>query len=290
MKTITLLSLLFLIACKGGSSPEPKKETPPPQKKEVIHILVAYGQSNSAGRAIDIQNAPNVPQGWAYEWRANSQTAEQLAEPTRQDSLGEGSAWSSFAIRFHELTGEKVVIVNAGMDGRKISKLTPNSNDGSLAFGWINDAITYYQASNQYDIKSVSMVWLQGESDISRQTNLDDYFTDLEAIKAEFKSLHSLAEFYAVRVGYSTQHDCEQKRHGYILGSKQINKSDKPVSNLSVSIVEKGLMSDSVHYSQEGYNMLGADIADNLVYYLNGVDVSQTLKSEITPDFRCAKQ
>ena len=287
MKFGIILISVFLIACKGGSSPEPKKETPPPQKKEAIHILVSYGQSNSAGRAKDIQNAPGVPQSWGYEWRANSKTAEHLAEPTRQDSLNEGSAWSAFAIRFHELTGEKVVIVNVGVDGKKISSLTPSGDDGSVAFNWIMESINHYENHNQYEIKSVSMVWLQGESDTSNQTDLDSYFADLETIKAEFRSLHNLAEFYVVRVGYSVKHTCEQKRHGHILGNKQINKSEKPISNLPVYFMSEGAMSDNIHYSQDAYNRLGVNIADNLVYYLNGTDVSQTLKSESTPDFRC---
>lgn len=292
MKKLTLiLPFLLLVACKG-SDPEPEPATAPPVSvaeptKTAIHLLIATGQSNSAGSAIDIENAPQVPQGWAFEWRGHRAEPVHLAEPTRQNSKHRGSAWSAFAIRFHELTGEKVVVINAAIGGRKVSELTPYSQDGAIAFGWIQDAVEHYRKSPDYQIKSISAVWLQGEADAAELTDLDQYFRDLEEVERGIKAIAPSAGFYVVRVGYNSAFDCDQLKRAYALGQGQIDRSPTPVSNLPVSFVNEGSMSDNVHYSQDAYNRLGVDVANNLVYYLNGTDVSYQLKSEIVPDFRC---
>lgn len=281
MKKI-LLFIVFLTGCGGGGPESSKPEPPEPLKP--IHILVAIGQQNAAGGASDIHKAPSVPSGWGYKW-VNGKSLP-LSEPTRQDSKATGSAWSAYAVRFHELKGEPVVIVNTGIDDARIEQIAQESASGGSIHSLARSAINHY-SSNGYEVKSISAVFAHGEIDSGLGTPIDSYFQSLNAVKSNLKGINNMFEFYMVRTGYSLSFNCSALETAYVLGEEQIARALNPVSNLPVFFASSGNMSDSINYSQDAYNRLGSQIADNVAYYLNGVDVSQTLKSQATPDFRC---
>lgn len=281
MKKI-LLFVVFLVGCGEGGSEPSKPEPSEPLKP--IHILVAIGQQNAAGGASDIHKAPSVPSGWGYKW-VNGKSLL-LSEPTRQDSKASGSAWSAYVIRFHELKGEPVAVVNTGIDDAKMEQIAQGSASDGAIRNVIRSAIDYYD-SNGYEIKSISAVFVHGESDAGAGTSIDGYFESFNTVKSNLKGINSMFEFYTVRTGYSLSFNCSALETAYVLGEEQIGRALNPVSNLPVFFNASNDMSDNIHYSQDAYNKLGGQIADNVVYYLNGVDVSQTLKSQTTPDFRC---
>lgn len=281
MKKILLL-IVFLAGCGGGAGSESSKPEPQDPLKP-IHILVAIGQQNAAGGSSDIHKAPDVPLDWGYKWVGGQSFP--LSEPTRQDSKASGSAWSAYAIRFHELKGEPVVIVNTGIDDADISKIAQEAQAGSVRT-LVSSAVNYY-TNNGYDIKSLSAVFIHGESDAGASTPIEYYFQSLNEVKSSLKDIDSMFEFYIVRTGYSLSFNCTALDVSYTLGEEQINRALYPVSNLPVLFAQSGEMSDAIHYNQEAYNQLGSQIADNVVYYIDGVDVSQSIKAQDTPDFRC---
>lgn len=277
-KLVLILPLTFAIfGCKGDKPQQDVKEQLNLVGKQPIHLVIAYGQSNAAGSSPDIQNAPLVPDGWGYLWNGKEQ---HLSEPTRWNNKPLGSAWSSYAIRFHELTGESVAVINVAIDGKKISELTPNSRKGREMFRIMEDSLAYYINSNR-KIKSVSMIYLQGEADSRDLTPIDEYFSSLNSIKSKFLSLHQSSKFYIARIGYNSNFNKEQTNHAFYLGHKQIKFAECPVFAKAPSFQNKGLMSeDGIHYLQEAYNTMGAEIAENIVYYINGTDISNKLVEE----------
>ena len=249
-----------------------------------VDLFIFMGQSNMVGRGVAAQ-APKVPEGWGYEYKAISNPGKLLpvVEPFGLDEENSksgvvdnkrsGSMVSALIKTYYERTGVPVVGVSCSKGGTAISFWKPGG-------GPLNDAISRYNATekwlqeNGYIIRNKYMFWLQGETDAYNKLSAETYRKSLKALVNEMLTKTSLEKCMMVRVGKlgKTVTSDFTLCDGIIDVQTELCREYKEMvmaSTMIAGFVEGGQMYDYWHYTQEGYNMLGEDVAKNVAFYVN---------------------
>ena len=182
---------------------------------KVVDLFIFMGQSNMSGRGV-AADAPEVPEGWGYEYKAISDPGKLLhmAEPFGlnednassgvDDSNGEngnkrkGSSVSALTIAYHQHTGVPVVGVSCSKGGTSTTFWKVGGKP-------LNDAIARqleaenWLKENGYTIRNNYMFWLQGESDNSMAP--DVYKSNLISIVREMIEKTGVTNCMMLRVG-----------------------------------------------------------------------------------------
>ncbi|MBQ9786326.1 MAG: hypothetical protein IJW25_02545, partial [Clostridia bacterium] len=256
-----------------------KSEQTSPEATEIVVDLVMFmGQSNMAGRG-DYTQATTVAEGHGYEFRA-------VSDPTKLYNIGgqafgkdenrgvitesskTGSMVPAFMESYYSYTGVPIVGVSAAKGGTSINWWQPDGNA-------LNEAITRYNAAeeflteNGYKIRHKYMVWCQGETDGDNAMDKDTYKTNLNTMINEMLE-QGIEKAMIVRVG---NHKTNATLYDNIIKAQTelCAESDDVVmvSGKLADMAEDGLMKDTFHYTQEGYNIAGADAGKNMAYYVN---------------------
>ena len=229
------------------------------------------GQSNMAGRGIVTaehpEDAPICDTG--YEFRAYSDPTK-LYPITKTFGRTEnnpngiddgnsktGSLVPSFINAYTSITNTLIIGVSASEGGSNISQWQPNTPFLNDAIHRIDTAISYVKS--KYNIHKASIVWLQGESDGDRNLSKEDYKVYFKTMLSElFK--HNINRCYLIRIG---QYNGSNKNVNYsniISAQTELCKENDNIIMVSTalsSFKDKGLMKDSFHYYQDGYNKIG---------------------------------
>lgn len=250
----------------------------------VVDLFIFMGQSNMVGRGVAAQ-APEVPEGWGYEYKAISDPGKLLpvVEPFGLneensksgvvDNRRSGSMVSAFIKTYYEMTGVPVVGVSCSKGGTAISFWKPGGGPLNDAISRYNDAEKWLQ-DNGYIIRKKYMLWLQGETDAYNKLSSESYRTNIKNLINEMLTRTSLEKCMIVRVGKlgKTVTGDFTLCDGIIEVQTGLCREYKEVMMASAMIagfVENGLMYDYWHYTQEGYNLLGEDAARNVAFYVN---------------------
>ena len=249
-----------------------------------VDLIMFMGQSNMAGRGVTStewpQTAPSVKSGAGYEFRAISDPTKlyPISEPfgvnenNSTSGIAEttktGSMVSSFTNEYFKHTRVPIVGVSASKGGTPISWWQPDGLPLQDAISRFNAAITWL-GNNDYNIRNRYMVWCQGETDGDQSTTSADY-------KAKFLNMTGtmfdagIDKCFIVRIGnhrdnatiYDTiiqaQTELTKEEENIILASTKFDK-----------MATLGLMKDQFHYYQHGYNLVGAEAAQNIAFYAN---------------------
>ncbi len=247
--------------------------------EKVVDLVIFMGQSNMAGYGGTASEAPAVPEGHGYWFKSISDPTRlyNITEPfgageaNSSSGLGtgqtNGSMVSAFANAYYENTGVPIVGVFAAQGNTAIDWWQPNGAP-------LNDAINRYLTaktwleSNGYTVRNNFMVWCQGESDGWNGTTKEEYKTKLTAIINEMTG-EGIDACLVVRVGVqklSTPFDVIIRAQNELC-----KENDKAVMvcTATAGFAKEGLMSDSVHYSQAGYNKAGTLAGQYAAYYVN---------------------
>jgi hypothetical protein len=244
---------------------------------KVVDLVLFIGQSNMAGRGVASQ-APVVPEGQGYEFRAMSDPTKlyPITEPFGKnennsasgvtEGIKTGSMVSAFAIEYYKNTGVPIVGVSC------------SKGDTSVTF-WaaggkpFNDAVARHNAAkkwltdNGYTVRHDFAVWCQGEADPKLCVD-DTYNNYMKNMISQMKT-HGVEKWFISRVGHHTDHN---NYDVVIAAQNELCKTyDDAImaSCLAAGFRDQGLMKDVVHYTQPGYNILGADCAKNAAFYWN---------------------
>lgn len=249
--------------------------------RQVVDVLLFAGQSNMSGVG-DASKAPKVPEGVGYEFRA-------ITDPTRlyplKEPFGEmehnpgmcddrnllertGSLVSAFVNSYYEETGTPVVAVSASRGSSKLN--TWRKPDGLFldAGKRLDDCLQYLNKEPNYKIGHIYMVWLQGESDTSEKDTAGDYVIGIQDLYDNFKIM-GVEKCFIIRIGKDLERDA-QGIEDVIEAQTRLCQTSKDfvlVSTSAATLNELGMMQDRVHYTQEGYNLVGEEAGRNAGFY-----------------------
>jgi hypothetical protein len=243
-----------------------------------VDLVMFMGQSNMAGRGV-VSEAPSVPTGYGYEFRAISDSTKLygIVEPfgvnenniygINEPEMKTGSLVSSFIIAYYNSTKIPIVGVSASKGGSSINEWQP---DGNL----LNDAINRFTAAraylnnNGYKIRRKFMVWCQGETDGDNNMSETEYKTKLQ-IMIEAMFTNGVEECFIIHIG--NHRDSPTQYRNIIKAQTDFCKAFKKAILVSTKFDEMaalGLMKDPFHYKQSAYNTVGAEAGENTAFYI----------------------
>ena len=251
----------------------------------VVDLFIFMGQSNMSGRGVAAE-APLVPEGWGYEYKAISNPGKLLhmVEPFGlnednatsgvDDSNGtngtkrKGSSVSALTIAYYQHTDVPVVGVSCSKGGTSTTFWLPGTKP-------LNDAVQrqlsaeQWLADNGYTVRNNYMFWLQGENDMSMSP--DTYRTNMISIVKEMIEKTGVTNCMMLRVGQQNTATATKKNNIIEVQTELCQTYTEFVmaSTLIAGFPDDGLMKDTWHYTQEGYNILGTDAGKNVAFYVN---------------------
>lgn len=244
-------------------------------------LFIVAGQSNAVGTGPYPGYEDASYCGLYWDWTDQKAKAlKPLKDPVYRSV--KGSAWPSFARKMFEITGRKVIILNIAWGGAAVTNISANSwyQDEKVTSPRRTDATrewadmtTELEAKGiQYEL--VGMLWVQGEAECSRvgagTLAIKAYVDGTLDVFQFFRGLTNSPSLpvYMAQIGY---HDLcltnDEIRKGYDAVRKaQLDlcangKTALMSSELPGTYFMAGYMTDKVHYSQRGYNSLGASFA-----------------------------
>lgn len=247
-------------------------------KEDVIDLVMFMGQSNMAGRGV-AEEAPKVPKGYGYEFRAISDPTKlyDIAEPfgvnennicgINEPSMKTGSLVSAFIISYYESTKVPIIGVSASKGGSSINKWQPNGSYLSDAINRFQIAKTYL-LGNGYKIRRKFMVWCQGETDGDNSMLDIEYKTKLKNMM-EAMFINGVEKCFLIRIG--NHRDVPEKYNIIIKAQTDFCTEYENAILVSTKFSEMnklGLMKDSFHYKQVAYNIAGAEAGKNTAEFI----------------------
>jgi hypothetical protein len=182
---------------------------------------------------------------------------------TLSASIGTFSAWPSFAVEYHRLTGRDVSIVNARVGG---SSQTWQSDRGRGMGSWDSRGSLWAQSVAMLDSFTAypsGIIWVQGEADagaIFRGTlTRSQYERALQAMILRYREKYGPVPFYIVRTGRPDSRDTDG--HLAVRRSQERVALRDPLTwvvyERAVSFPDRGLMADNVHWSTRALQEVG---------------------------------
>lgn len=247
--------------------------------KKMVDLGIFMGQSNMAGRGVAAE-APVVPTGQAYEFRAisNPNLLLPLVEPfgyyensTATDAINDssaktGSMVSALAIEQFKITGIPLVAVSASQGSTGIDVWQPNTPKLNDAIARLNTARTWL-LNNGYTIRRTYMAWCQGEADFAMPQA--DYKTKLEALVATMVA-QGVEKCFVIRIGEHNS-GAGTTYDSIIQAQTDLAKISPNIVLVGTKFAEmrlQGLMKDTSHYFQPGYNIQGKQAGINIANHL----------------------
>lgn len=239
---------------------------------EPIDVFLVAGQSNAAGRG-ESSKSPDVPSGTAYEYVGSD--IEELEDPVggtlpKAEAADTGSAWPAFANAWAGY-GRTCVLVPVAR-GNTAQVAAADAGDGNwdstgelryAASDATNEAIEWLE-ENGYDPTLLGTVWMQGERDataIDRDLISKAEYEDglVEMIRFYRSEIEDGMPFYIDQTGRPSDGDTSGYRDVRAVQSAVADRL--PSTYLATDFARKfpdiGLMSDRLHYTQTGYDLIG---------------------------------
>lgn len=308
-KKITL-SLLTLILSLSACSNTKDKE---PDLSNNIDVFIFMGQSNMGGRGNpDPSKWPNIvksvkcQEGHGYEFRSVSDPTKlyPLEEPFGysennagiSDTKGDGgkktgSLVSAFVEAYYEKTHVPVLAISASEGGTNSAAWGQNSSTLTKeAISRLDSALNFMYSSDEFTVRHINMVWLQGESDSGHfiTEGVTDPATITTPEKYKENTLNVIKRMqtvgvekcFLITIGNYIPEVSQDNYYRYKQGQKiqeELCRENDDVVLTSIKLqdmpTEDGVwMHDNNHYFQNGYNILGNDAGKNAAeYILSGV-------------------
>ncbi len=236
--------------------------------------MIFMGQSNMAGRGV-ADEAPTLIKGAGYEYRAISAPGHlcEITEPFGVDEnnnegvfepgMKTGSMVTAFVNAFYEKTGVPVVAVSCSKGGSSILEWMPDTAYYKDACKRFNSAKAWLM-EKAYEITDSSMVWCQGCTDGDNHLNPGEYLEKTRIFLKAFMQETEVNQVFLIQIG---NHRDDDKIYVPIQKAQEAlcAKEEKVclVSTCFKTFAKSGLMKDSFHYTQEGYNAAGTEAGEN---------------------------
>ena len=252
---------------------------------DTADLILFAGQSNMAGRGAVCERfpetAPEVTPGAGWEYRAIS--APDRLTPLREpfgylennptgihETLKTGSLASAFVNACHAGTGVPVVGVSAAKGGSIIREWTEGS-------AYMTDAADRLQRARGWlethgiAVRHTLTLWCQGESDCDERTGEEDYLRDFGSMVSAMMDAGA-ERLMMIRIGRCNLPEDPARYDRMIALQDRIAERDPRVVMVCrcfAGMRERGLMKDTFHYWQAGYNEAGREAGENTAAWLN---------------------
>ena len=238
------------------------------------NLLLFAGQSNMAGRGAAAL-APAVPAGVAWEYRAVTQphALVPLTEPFGQnednpDGVYEpgkktGSLVSAFVNACYAVTRTPIVGVSCAKGGSGIDEWRPGGPYFADALDRCRRCAALLQEARIAAAGSY-LVFLQGCTDGDNGMPAAEYRRKAAQFFDAFLAESGLRACFLIQIG--NRRDDPLRYRGIRQAQAALAAADanvRLVSDSLKSFAALGLMKDTFHYTQEGYNRVGAEAGAN---------------------------
>lgn len=181
-----------------------------------------------------------------------------------------GGCWSvpvpvsAFVNGYYAQTRTPVVAVSASRGSSKMHTWLKENGLFLDAGQRLDACLKYLNADPSYKIRHIYMVWIQGESDTSTKKTPEDYEEKLRNCLIILKNW-GVEESFVIRIGLDLERDSEGIDH-VIEAQTELCRTSEDfvlVSTQAVTLNDRGMMQDRMHYTQEGYNFIGEEAGAN---------------------------
>ena len=251
-------------------------------------LFLFAGQSNMAGRGIFCEQfpetAPSLIPGAGVEFRAFSDPTKlyPVAEPfgvaeNNPDGIFEpgmktGSLVTSFINTYFTITHMPVLGISASKGGSVIFRWQDEDDNAD----YLTDALMRlctaqaYCKSHNITLRRQFLLWCQGESDGDHHTSAAVYQKQFCQMYEKFKNA-GIEHCFLIGIGAynGTAADIcydEIRNAQYALAAARDDIT--VVCRLFETMKKRGLMKDSFHYYQAGYNEVGENAGKNCAEYV----------------------
>lgn len=254
-------------------TPEQPEDPVVPDKSHAaeVDLILFMGQSNMAGRG-SYAESTTVGEGHAYEFKAISDptrlyplradfgVAENTAGGANDGSKKTGSLVPAFCEAYWQAGGVPVVAVSCSQGGTRIDQWQTGGGKLEDAVARLNAAKSYLDASTEFKIRSIYMVWCQGESDARSHTSAERY---TELTKKMFAVMRDAGVRQCFLIGIGNYNGTEDPKDSFVYiqqAQRELCAADPDFLLVSTSFAElRDRMKDDFHFYQDAYNLVGAE-------------------------------
>jgi len=253
-----------------------------PNSGKNVVVVMFMGQSNMAGRGVTSsawpQTAPAVIDGAGYEFRAISDPSKlyPISEPfgvaenksggINDGNMKTGGPVSAFVNSHFKIAKKPIIGVSASEGGTSIQQWLPSGSLLPDAISRLSSCLSFLN-TNGYSIDNVYMVWCQGETDGDNGTTKADYKSRFLTMWGAMKTA-GVQRCFIVRIG---QYNGTGRSYDTIIEAQdELCKELEDVVMINAELYSfkaLGLMKDSFHYYQEGYNRVGTHSGGKIALY-----------------------
>lgn len=254
-------------------------------KGQVVDLFIFMGQSNMSGKG-DAAKAPIVEKGWEYRSVSDRSQLYPIQEPfglkennpngvNDTTDTGEyrklGGMVSAFANGYYDTTRVPIVGVSCSEGNTAIEQWQEGGAFYNDAVERLTTAVNYLNSTAEYRLRNTYMVWCQGENDGDLGTRRDDYYNQLKCIVDSMVDKHGISQCFIVSIG--NKNTDEEHIYDRIIEAQTALCRDSDnctlVSTQFAAMKERGMMYDTFHYTQEGYNIVGQEAGENAGSWVN---------------------
>lgn len=235
-------------------------------------VFIVAGQSNTyASIAINASTADPVPEpetGYYFGTATapTYNTSMNLADCAIHDLNNNGAAaiggiYAPFAAEYTQQTGHKVYLIDVGLSGQTLYTFLPDQSNWGHVCDTIAAGIEAIPTSQAWECKGY--IWIQGEGDAA---------TPIASYEAMMLTLSDAYSSGAMGIRANTGYICKVRESVSANASaaqeylvEHFDKFKMGTDLADSFTVSNGMMySDDLHYSQNGCNVLGADLGENI--------------------------
>lgn len=256
------------------------------QEHNYVDVIIFMGQSNMAGRG-DASLAIPCGEGHAYEFKAVTDPTRlyPLEEPfgQKENNVGlsdisgkeykkTGGPVSAFCEAYYQATKVPVVAVSASQGGT-------NSSEWQAGYALIGEAknrlelcLNYMYSQDEFEVRNIFMVWLQGEGDAGNGMQYEEYNANMRNIVDEMKTV-GVEHCYVISIG-TYMKSLNPTRYDLYLAFGEMqarmceNHDDMTHVSRKLALMPESMMHLNNHYKQEAYNIMGNDAGKNTAYHV----------------------
>ncbi len=232
-------------------------------------IILFMGQSNMSGAGGNAKEAPQVPEGAGYEYKAVTAPEalvylrEPLGEMEHREGLLDdrdllkrhGTMASAFVNAYYAETGVPVVAVAASRGSSSMDSWLERLAGDAI------DRLTQcrkHLETHQVSVRHCYMVWMQGEADANKETPKEEYIAGMQMLADQMEAA-GVEACFLIQIGNHTR---QPGHHAEIQQAQlELCQLDDRIFLASVlpAQLDNELDEGGVHFSQKALNLIGED-------------------------------